>query len=137
MSMPSEPTSQVPEPTVPQGVSRRGFLGGTGVAAAGLAAGSVSLESLLVARPAAAANAASAGVDRRNAAWKCRKDAADYWRAQSVGCIRRPMTIRNSSRTSTSWRAPAAWVCGTGTSGLMRFATPPNGGTSWVWTSST
>ena len=74
------------------GVSRRKFLGGLGGAAAAAAAsGVIGLEPL--------ANAATGGLDvetaadasgapgrlRRNASWKARKDAADYWQKQTPG----------------------------------------------------
>jgi hypothetical protein len=67
------------------GLSRRGFLGGLGGAAA-MAAGGIGLQ------PAAAAAAgledvsaeATPGATRRQLAWKQRKDAADFHRAQAV-----------------------------------------------------
>ncbi|HEV2844386.1 MAG TPA: vanadium-dependent haloperoxidase, partial [Thermoanaerobaculia bacterium] len=72
-----------------QGLSRRRFLGGIGgAAAASMAAGvvgSVALEPLLNAEAVTeAANANSAGVQRRNDCWKMRKDMADYWKGQGM-----------------------------------------------------
>ena len=88
MSTSIDNTPQAPEATEPAGVSRRGFLGGAGAATASLAAGSITLESLLNAPTAAAVpgngNGNSAGVQRRNAAWQIRKSAADYWKSQPV-----------------------------------------------------
>ena len=92
MSTSMDNTPQAPpEATEPTGVSRRGFLGGAGAAAAGLAAGSVTLGSLVDAQTAEAApggngngngNGGGGGVARNNASWKVRKDAADYWKQQ-------------------------------------------------------
>jgi hypothetical protein len=88
MSTPKDLTLQTSEVDATAGFSRRGFLGGAGVAAAGMAAGTVSFESLLDARPAAAVNPNGNGnadaLARRNAAWQIRKGQADYWKAQGI-----------------------------------------------------
>jgi len=68
-------------------LSRRGFLGGIGVAAAAVTSGlglAGGLEPRASAAPVAEATAVSAGARRRNAAWKLRSEAADYWRKQPV-----------------------------------------------------
>ena len=81
MSTPIENVPETPPSPEAAGVSRRGFLGGAGAAAAGLAAGSVSIESFLNAPAAQAAQ--PGGIARRNDAWKIRKDSADYWKGQA------------------------------------------------------
>ncbi len=75
----STPQAQIPPTTDASGVSRRGFLGGAGAAAAGMAAGTVTVEQLLNA-PAAAA--ALTPAQRRTAAYNCRVNAATYWKNQ-------------------------------------------------------
>src|SRR5262249_21772016 len=78
----SSPTSQ-PSSAEPAGVSRRGFLGAGGLAAAVMAAGGLGLEPLARGGSAAAAEeqARGAGVApavlRRDAAWSYRKGMAD------------------------------------------------------------
>jgi hypothetical protein len=72
------------------GVSRRKFLGGLGGAAAAAAAsGVIGLEPLANAATGSVETAADAsgapGRQRRNASWKARKDAADYWQKQAPG----------------------------------------------------
>lgn len=67
------------------GLSRRGFLGGVGGAAAVTMAGGIVLEPLVdVSATAEAANGTSGAVGRVHDCWKIRKDAADYWKAQGA-----------------------------------------------------
>jgi hypothetical protein len=67
------------------GLSRRGFLGGVGGAAAVTMAGGIVLEPLAdVTATAEAANGTSGAVQRVHASWKVRKDAADYWKGQKA-----------------------------------------------------
>lgn len=91
----SDPTPQpteVPEHVEPNGVSRRRFLSGAGVTAAGVAAaGSLSFDQLLGATPAAAeidATSEAAGLTaaerRRRKAYELRSGLAKYWRSQAL-----------------------------------------------------
>ena len=81
---PSHTPSNPPSNTT--GLSRRNFLGGLGgVAAAAMAAGTVSFEPLVnTAAVAEAAAPVSGAAQRRDRAWKLRKDAADYHKAQGL-----------------------------------------------------
>ncbi len=81
-SMDNTPQAQTPETTEASGVSRRGFLGGAGAAAAGLAAGAVTLGEL--ATPAPAAAAFETPTQRRTSSYNVRVSAAQYWRNQPV-----------------------------------------------------
>jgi len=80
--VPTTPQAQIPETPETSGVSRRGFLGGAGAAAAGLAAGAVTLGEL--ASPAPAAAAALTPAQRRTNAYNIRVNAAAYWRNQPL-----------------------------------------------------
>jgi hypothetical protein len=74
------------------GVSRRGFLGGTGLAAAGLAAGTVAFEQLLDAQPAEAVNTQTPAylLQRRDRAAQIRKQAADFWKGLNTPPVPHP-----------------------------------------------
>ena len=83
--------AQAPAATPPAGVSRRGFLGGVGIAAAGLAAGAVpaAAQESVVPAPfsgltSSPANASAAALARRSACFAIRKNSAEYWRNQGT-----------------------------------------------------
>jgi hypothetical protein len=83
------------EPAEESGVSRRNFLGGVGVAAAGVAAGlaipatAAAKQGEVIGAPfvgisSSPASASAAAQARRNACYKIRTDAAKYWHSQGV-----------------------------------------------------
>jgi hypothetical protein len=87
--------TQEPEAAPPAGLSRRGFLGGIGAAAAGLASGlatalpAAAVEGGAAAAPfsgltASPADATAAALARRSACFRIRRTSAEFWRNQGT-----------------------------------------------------